>query len=603
MLQHNKPKQSRTSKGKTKTGCITCKKRHVKCDEARPHCTNCLKTRGQCEGYVVRPKNKLPGQLCWDSRRSVHEASSNPLLLLDPDILNPQDATGTLYFQEFIFLVQGPWTTAVSNGDLWTRTLPQLARNNDTLRSAAMAIGALSIWHRQSRCKSLRNVSVPSSSTAVEHVHYFQAVAYYCRSLKLHSQQLSSRSMIFLSVLLLLFEMLRGNRKAALDHVNHGLALLLTFLTDGGTNCEMENFAPNPKPLLGAVVDIFIHLTTHSRAMLRGRIGQGPALPNLTKGLKARQQTLGSFITHLGRLQHSTTTNDCIPAVFSELTEFEEHWVAVRRRHDTMTVIMLEVLQASAVSGTIKEGLVQSFYTDLLGNSRIREFCNTSIKSVEDLDAAFVPLFNKLIMGDAKSVSYLKAIHLRLQLLGVYLFEDPPQFLDIESLQLRTPKFREYLSLAGVAICAARQEIINPAHQVSLQCGLSWNLLIISFFCRDPLARDEAIGMLRDYPGQDGLWNIRGLHALALKNRELEQANMSEGTPMEQWRRLLRREFVFEDSSDRVLFRFLEKDEVLEEWKLVEEVTNIKIQAPEVHWKRQQLTGSGGLLMAELYHN
>ncbi|KAH8909989.1 hypothetical protein BR93DRAFT_445079 [Coniochaeta sp. PMI_546] len=36
---------------RSRNGCITCKKRHVRCDEARPLCLNCLRTGGDC-GYT-----------------------------------------------------------------------------------------------------------------------------------------------------------------------------------------------------------------------------------------------------------------------------------------------------------------------------------------------------------------------------------------------------------------------------------------------------------------------------------------------------------------------------------------------------------------------
>lgn len=42
------------SKKRTKTGCLTCRKRRIKCDEGKPHCNNCLKTNRNCEGYKVR---------------------------------------------------------------------------------------------------------------------------------------------------------------------------------------------------------------------------------------------------------------------------------------------------------------------------------------------------------------------------------------------------------------------------------------------------------------------------------------------------------------------------------------------------------------------
>ena len=36
---------------RTKTGCLTCRLRRVKCDEAKPTCRNCEKSRRQCAGY------------------------------------------------------------------------------------------------------------------------------------------------------------------------------------------------------------------------------------------------------------------------------------------------------------------------------------------------------------------------------------------------------------------------------------------------------------------------------------------------------------------------------------------------------------------------
>ncbi|THZ10215.1 hypothetical protein D6C95_00714 [Aureobasidium pullulans] len=38
-------------KRRTKTGCLTCRKRRIKCDEAHPHCRNCQKSKRECLGY------------------------------------------------------------------------------------------------------------------------------------------------------------------------------------------------------------------------------------------------------------------------------------------------------------------------------------------------------------------------------------------------------------------------------------------------------------------------------------------------------------------------------------------------------------------------
>ncbi|KAL1959741.1 hypothetical protein VTO42DRAFT_1327 [Malbranchea cinnamomea] len=39
---------------RTKTGCLTCRKRRIKCGEEKPVCNNCIKSRRECEGYGQR---------------------------------------------------------------------------------------------------------------------------------------------------------------------------------------------------------------------------------------------------------------------------------------------------------------------------------------------------------------------------------------------------------------------------------------------------------------------------------------------------------------------------------------------------------------------
>lgn len=38
-------------KRRTKTGCLTCRKRRIKCDETHPTCNNCKKSKRECLGY------------------------------------------------------------------------------------------------------------------------------------------------------------------------------------------------------------------------------------------------------------------------------------------------------------------------------------------------------------------------------------------------------------------------------------------------------------------------------------------------------------------------------------------------------------------------
>ncbi|EFE31932.1 C6 transcription factor, putative [Trichophyton benhamiae CBS 112371] len=48
------PGQAKVTKGRSKTGCITCRRRKKKCDETKPACLNCQKNAVVCEGYPVK---------------------------------------------------------------------------------------------------------------------------------------------------------------------------------------------------------------------------------------------------------------------------------------------------------------------------------------------------------------------------------------------------------------------------------------------------------------------------------------------------------------------------------------------------------------------
>jgi hypothetical protein len=78
-------RRKRASKPKVRTGCISCKRRHVKCDEGKPTCVRCDDLGIPCEGYMP-PKN---------TRRTSEPSTRLLLPKFRPSDSAPQQSTSS----------------------------------------------------------------------------------------------------------------------------------------------------------------------------------------------------------------------------------------------------------------------------------------------------------------------------------------------------------------------------------------------------------------------------------------------------------------------------------------------------------------------------
>ncbi|CAG8887776.1 unnamed protein product [Penicillium egyptiacum] len=74
--------QAKITKGRSKTGCITCRRRKKKCDETKPSCQNCQKNAVVCEGYPLKEIWKSGRQRLADARSQSLTAVPRSLPLL-----------------------------------------------------------------------------------------------------------------------------------------------------------------------------------------------------------------------------------------------------------------------------------------------------------------------------------------------------------------------------------------------------------------------------------------------------------------------------------------------------------------------------------------
>lgn len=217
-----------------KTGADCPRRRHVKCDETKPCCKNCIKWAGFCSGYDT--PGLRPGPAPAGSTRTVLEAKETTQAdgtirpLPDEAVSQPSP---TLYRSAWRHNNEPPPVVSetqpgqsrrcVLDDTFWKETMPQLVRDSDAVRSANLAVHTLML------AKGLASARRPEAATAAD--DYGRALDSYGRALRAARQATSAshadlREAVLCSLFFALFETVNGDQVAAAAHLQSGQRIL-----------------------------------------------------------------------------------------------------------------------------------------------------------------------------------------------------------------------------------------------------------------------------------------------------------------------------------------------------------------------------------------
>ncbi|KAI5455949.1 hypothetical protein BGZ63DRAFT_97375 [Mariannaea sp. PMI_226] len=253
------------------------RKRHVKCDEAKPSCLNCMKWRGYCDGYVDAMSSSSHSKTP-PSPASIHKANSSaklihtkkaPLILEEPSVNTNYfaNAEQRSYFDEWSKLSINFLSGGLGDTRLWTVTMPQITLHEQTLRYGAMAVGAL-----RKACETDRGTVSPGGDLTNTNTnkHYLNAIVYYCEALRMQSKAKPTReglrTAMLSSLLFICFESQRGNMPAALKHVIHGFSMLNELAACTSRAPDLVSIAPAPPALVEEILDCYKPIELQSRS-------------------------------------------------------------------------------------------------------------------------------------------------------------------------------------------------------------------------------------------------------------------------------------------------------------------------------------------------
>ncbi|KAI1117659.1 hypothetical protein F5Y14DRAFT_438977 [Nemania sp. NC0429] len=129
---------TKVTKGRSKTGCITCRKRKKKCDEAKPRCLNCEKNLVVCEGYHEKT--------LWKSGREREEEKqrnqSLPHITLQPIFQGVETPEDRIFFSHYINHLSSVLTVEGQHRNAFKDMLLQMAVEHRGLMHSILSLAS-----------------------------------------------------------------------------------------------------------------------------------------------------------------------------------------------------------------------------------------------------------------------------------------------------------------------------------------------------------------------------------------------------------------------------------------------------------------------------
>ncbi|KAI4867237.1 hypothetical protein F4820DRAFT_414237 [Hypoxylon rubiginosum] len=574
----DRPRRFRTSKPKVKTGCNNCKQRRIKCDELRPACTQCVRSKKTCTGYPPPPRAKVfeevriapkPGAGHVVRMPAVKIASDMPpvrsklspysppqplvampvyrrgsprgitppqtpiessLTIHRPSTL-PFDPKEALYFQLFRERTASE-LSGFFDSSFWTRSVLQECHSEEAIRHAVVALGALykTLEKMTESPPGTPSGRVEPTDSAVQHWE----VAFRNYSLALNSmvnsfsQDASSqRTSLMATVLLACFDSFIGDHKQAIVQIQSGLRLLETLRAQ-----RRNAFLPRPEePVEQDLVQMFTRLAIQAKSYDMAFHFPQPYVIRLTpqnKDHPASPSSDGGSPVSTGQSQ--------IPDRFQSLIEARQSWDTLCEHMMRFTESMFSFTTAMSPMGVLPNSL--------------KQYGMGFAEKLDTWSRAFEPI---LISRNAPAKSSQEKTAIAVlkmnQIMGEILFY--MTFSDTElQFDAYLPRFSEIVNLAEEVVGdeerrAAAKRCPNPQfcyHQppspddfggqyaarhikpsFSADLGIVPPLFVVATKCRDPLTRRKAIHLLRTSSRREAMWDSELVARIGLWIAEIEE--------------------------------------------------------------------------------
>ncbi|KAJ5808005.1 hypothetical protein N7474_009274 [Penicillium riverlandense] len=430
---------------------ITCRQRHIRCDEQKPDCQNCTKTGRKCDGYDRTVSQKQLHQnvlLSYDRSRTCNPDSR--LILLE----------GTGQEREYIALFCTQTSQALTGfftSDFWNRLLPQLSHSEPIVRHAVAAVGAA--------YQRYQGIAVGSERTENFMLQqYNQAIRLLMKHLSAPTNEQFDLTLITCGLFMCL-EMFRGDHNRVLDHTEAGLEILERAITGSQFQSQSQSQTADQQKVREELSELFFRF-------------------NMELLMFARRSKLLSIFTDPKCLQ--------VPATFKSISDARKYSTSIGNY--TITAFMK--------SGAFSR---QSYQQD-----EGKKWIRSQLPIMEAAYNAWLVSFERLLQtkqgksADKRAVLVLRIDFLTLVTWSLGIIQGQGKETDKDKWN---GHYAEMLTLVEQLLHleahSSAERYFSLDHVVVR--ALQW----IATCCREPVTRHRAFDLLVGNQRQENLWNSR----------------------------------------------------------------------------------------------
>ncbi|KAB8237212.1 Zn(II)2Cys6 transcription factor [Aspergillus alliaceus] len=462
LKEHNR---KRIYSPRSRTGCRTCRLRHVRCDESAGACTNCTSTGRSCPGY----ERRLP--LTRKAIRGVHLYP--PVASVSHTAMTSDERRCFSYYQYYTV----PTLLRFFDSLVWQTFVLPVSSIEPAVFHALVALSAV-----HQNVEMDKNLPVTAGSHS-DWQHF--ALEQLGRSFALLRSRCTSQDPVITEVVLvccLLFltlEFILGEYDNAFKHLQHGVQIL----SEVKAQAKDRLHPPIEKCLLMA----FAHLEVQASYF---------GAPGPTLGWDSELECCSLGPT----------------------PQLQLHSVQEARHH--LEPMMSAVVGLDGLALNFSDEDIESNYHAVL-QSRQLHIISLLKQYSQALKAFRREAYFSLKPKDRRGLGLLELIQISLSL----RMEMPFNHLSCNDPQLNdyTPKFLTILSLAE-KIPSENSDLPS----ISMDTGVIPPLYFVAQRCRDYSVRWRAIGVLRSCGHREGPWDSSLLARIAIETMKLEAAVTAE---------------------------------------------------------------------------